>query len=228
MALKCMVVADPHLGAAHLTADQCERLADTRLVAGSAAELLRLTQKHTPDLIVLSLELADLEPEDFVPRLQLAAPNLFIIVTYRELAVQQMEKLGRLGLEDFVPHPADALQIFRAASRRFHVPFRRHDRHSVTLDVVRADGVTVGRTIDMSEGGLAMSAIHPLAAGESILIDLPIDDGQKPLRVRCSVLKVEGQAPMPVTAHMQFVKLWGPEHRRLTAYLAKQPPYREG
>jgi len=228
MKLKCMVVADPRRSAAELTASQCERLADMRLVAGTTAELLQLTQQYTPDLVVLSLELSELEPEDIVPRLTLAAPNVFIIATYRELSVTGMEQLGKLGLEDFVPHPADALQIFRAASRRFHVPFRRHDRHMVAIDVIRADGVTVGRTLDMSEGGLAMGAIHPLTAGESILVDLPIEDGPKPLRVRCNVLKVEGQAPTPVTAHMQFVKLWGPEHRRLVAYLAKLPRSGEG
>lgn len=223
MKLKCLVVADPRRSTAELTASQCERLAERRHVAETTAELLQVVQAQRPDLLVLSLELAGLEPETLVPRLQAAAPDVFIIATYRELSVQHMEKLSRLGLEDFVPHPADALQIFRAASRRFHLPFRRHDRHVVALDVVRADGVTVGRTIDMSEGGLCMSASHPFAAGESVLVDLPLDDGAKPLRVRCTVLKVEGQAPTRVTAHMQFVKLWGPEQRRLVAYLAKLP-----
>jgi ActR/RegA family two-component response regulator len=223
MKLKCMIVADPTRSAAELTASQCDRLADSRLIAGTSSELLELTQNHRPDLVVMSLELAGLEAADLVPRLQRAADGLFIITTYRELSVPRMEELARLGLEDFVPHPADALQIFRAASRRFRVPFRRHDRYKVTVDVIRADGVTVGRTIDLSEGGLCIEAIQPPTPGESILIDLPLGDEPKALRVRCNVLDVEGQAPALVTAHMQFIRLWGPEYRRLVKFLKRQP-----
>ena len=61
------------------------------------------------------------------------------------------------------------------------MPFRRHDRYTVTIDVVRADGVTVGRTIDLSEGGSVHGRLHPLTPGESVLIDLPLGDEPKKL-----------------------------------------------
>ena len=223
MRLKCLVVADPKKSAAELTAAQCERLAERRLVATTTKDLLALVEESKPDILLVSLELPGEAIEDIVPRMRELVDGVFVIATYRELSVPRVERLSRLGLDEFIPYPADALQIFRAASRRFNVPFRRHDRHAVTLDVIRADGVTVGRAVDLSEGGLCMSAIHPLSPGESVLIDLPLGDTPKPLRARCNVLKVEGQAPAPVTVHMQFLRLWGPEYRRLVTYLRGLP-----
>ena len=44
------------------------------------------------------------------------------------------------------------------------------------------------------------------------------------MRVRCQVVGVDGQAPTPVTARVQFVKLWGAEQRRLMNFLAAQTP----
>lgn len=216
-----MIVADPTAGDAELLAGQCERLAETRHIATSVREVEELLARQQPELLVLSLELKGAALEAFIAKLQKTTDGPLVIVTYRELSVPRMEELAGLGLEDFVPHPADALQIFRAASRRFHMPFRRHDRFSVTMDVSRADGVAVGRSIDISEGGLCMSAQHPLVEGESILVDLPLPDAVKPLRVRCNILRVEGQAPTPVTVRMQFARLRGREHRRLVTYLAE-------
>jgi len=219
MKLKCVVVADPKPSAAELVANQCERLAETRLVASSASEVVELVERAHPELAVISLELTGMPPKELVERLLRMKSDLLVVATYRELSVPRMEALAKVGVEDFVPHPADVLHIFRAASRRFQVPFRRHDRFAVAIDIVRADGVTIGRTIDISEGGLAVGLHHPLKAGESVLIDLPLPDAPKPLRVRCNILNVEGTPPSAITAHMQFVRLWGPEYQRLMAYL---------
>jgi hypothetical protein len=80
--------------------------------------------------------------------------------------------------------------------------------------------VMIGKTCDMSEGGMYMTALHPINVGASLLIDVHLEE--KPLRVRCQVLHVDGTAPAPVRARIQFAQLWGPEQRRLVKYLQGQ------
>jgi CheY-like chemotaxis protein len=224
MKLKCMVVADPKRSAAELTADQCERLASRREITTTTNETIARVEALEPELLLLSLELPKLDPLRAVPALRQRLPKLFVIATYRELSLPRMKKLSEAGVEEFIAQPVDIIQVYRAASARFRTSFRRHDRYALSLDVVRADGVVIGKTIDLSEGGLRMEAVHPMTPGESILVDLALPDGPKPLRVRCQLLHVDGQAPAKVTVRAQFVNLWGPEHRRLVNFLGTQTP----
>ncbi|MBC7792148.1 MAG: PilZ domain-containing protein [Clostridia bacterium] len=216
--LKHLVIADPNQDTAQLIADACERLADETTTVTSGGELLDAVDSIKPQLLIISLELTRPDTIEVIPKLQKLASDMLIMTTYRELSVPLMEKLGRLGLENFLAQPADATEIFRAASKRFQMHFRRHDRHAVTLEVYRADGVLVGRTRDISEGGLSIDALHPVHVDESQLLDLMIAD-QKPLRVRCRVLHVDGVRPAPVLARIQFEKLWGPDQKRLADYI---------
>jgi CheY-like chemotaxis protein len=218
--LKSLVVADPLEDVARGIADACERLAEQRLVVTSGAEALERVKLAAPDVLIISLELTKPETVEVVPRIAKSQPETLMIATYRELAVHTMEKLARHGIDHFVPQPVDITEVFRAASRRFQMHFRRHDRLNTTLEVYRADGVLIGRTRDVSEGGMFMDAIHPVRPDESQLLDLMLNDGrEKPLRVRCRILQVDGAQPAPLTARIQFEKLWGPDHKRLVDYI---------
>jgi DNA-binding response OmpR family regulator len=190
MRLRSLLVADPVERVARQITDGCERLAEDRLIATTGARALALANDHRPEMVILSLELAKSETVDVATDLRRSLPDCFIVITYRELAVPTMERLGKLGVDDFKPQPLDLTSVFRAASRHFGVPFRRHDRHAVTVDVQRADGVQIGRTLDLSEGGMRFAALHPMSADDSVLVDLMVP-GQKALRVRCRVLEVE-------------------------------------
>ena len=164
-----MLIAHPNRGTAELIAEGCERLAERRLLAFSADETLRLAAATKPELILLSLELPGFPPKKLVPKLNQIATGVFIVATYRELSVPDMERLEtKSGVHELISHPVDILQVFRSASQRFNVPFRRHDWHNVTLEVFRADGVLIGKACDISEGGMCMDAIHPVSADESL------------------------------------------------------------
>ncbi len=218
--LQHLVVADPIRDTAQNIADACERLADTREITTTGSETLDLVTAKKPQVLIISLELSRPDTVDLIPKLQKVSPDSLVIATYRELSVPHMEKLSRIGIANFTPQPVEVTEIFRAASNRFQMHFRRHDRHSVTIEVYRADGVLVGRTRDLSEGGMSMDAMHPVHADESQLFDLMLADQQsRPLRVRSRILGVEGVSPAPVLARIQFEKLWGPEHKRLTDYI---------
>ncbi len=218
MKLTSMVVADPKLEVAQQIAERCDRLAEKRATVSTADDLLREMQKNNAELVVLSLELAGQDTTELLPKILDLSPDALVVATYRELSVPKMEKLNDKGIQDFVEQPVDVVHIYRAASRRFRVPFRRHDRFAASLEVFRADGVLVGKSLDVSEGGMQMVAFHPMTAGESILVDVALAGG-KPLRLRCHVLHVDGQPPMQVVARMQFANLWEPEQKRLTEYL---------
>lgn len=217
MRLRSLVVADPVDSLARQIADGCERLADERVVVGTSEAVLAYARTHKPDMIILSLELTNPDAVDVASGLRHELPATFIVVSFRELAVPTMERLARLGVDDFIAQPIDLTVVFRAASRHFGVAFRRHDRHGVAIDVLRADGVLIGRTIDLSEGGMRMRAFHPVVVGDSLFVDLAIEAG-KPIRVRCRVLEVEGQPPIPVAIRAQFENLRGRERERMIAY----------
>jgi ActR/RegA family two-component response regulator len=218
--LQNLIVADPIRETAQNIADSCERLADNRDVATTGSETLGQVTSKKPQVLIISLELTRPDAVDLIPKLQKVAPDTLMIATYRELSVPLMEKLSRIGVANFIPQPVETTEIFRAASNRFQMHFRRHDRHSVTIEVYRADGVLVGRTRDLSEGGMSMDALHPVHPDESQLFDLMLaDQASRPLRVRSRILGVEGVPPAPVLARIQFEKLWGPEHKRLTDYI---------
>lgn len=217
--LQHLLIADPNPDTAQLIADACDRLAETTKIVTTGADALDALSAQQPQLLIISLELTRPDTIEVIPKIQNKG-DMLILATYRELSVPLMEKLGRFGIDNFLPQPVDATEIFRAASKRFQMHFRRHDRHSVTVDVVRADGVQVGRTRDLSEGGLSMDALHPVHVDESQLLDLKLGDSAgKPLRVRCRVLHVEGEQAGHQVARMQFEKLWGPDQKRLADYI---------
>jgi CheY-like chemotaxis protein len=222
MRLRGLLVADPVESVARQIADGCERLAEDRLIATTGAKAIDLGGELRPEMAILSLELAKPEAIAVATDLRRSLPDTFIVITFRELTVPVMERLGRLGVDDFMPQPLDLTGVFRVASRHFGVAFRRHDRHPVTVDVQRADGVLIGRTLDLSEGGMRFSAIHPVSSDDSLLVDLMVP-GASALRVRCRILEVEGKPPMPVTARAKFDNLRGRDHERLAAYLAAVP-----
>ncbi len=168
--------------------------------------------------MILSLELEQENAEKLVSDLREVLPSACIVVTFRELSLGVMERLRKLGANDFVAQPVDLKAFYRAASEHFGRPFRRYDRHELPLDVKRADGVLIGRTIDISEGGMRMSALHPLAAGDSLLVDIELDDSTS-VRVRSYVLEVLGSPPLPVSARFEFQILRGQEHEQLLAFL---------
>ena len=204
-------------------AGQTERLAEKRLVATTGEEAVALVENHHPEMVLLSLELKRPDARLVAPNLIQAHPDLLVVATFREMALPMMNRLNGLGVEDFLPQPLQFLQLFRIASTRFGVPLRRHTRYHAALDVVRLDGVTIGRTIDISCGGLQMECIHPAAPDQSFLADLTLPDGAK-VRSRCHVLAVEGESPKQVTARVEFVNLRGEEFRRLTNFIDTLSP----
>jgi ActR/RegA family two-component response regulator len=222
MLLSALLVADPQKQVADLLAQQCGRMAARTIVAISGDRVIAEAKAQPIEMMVMSLEIQRPGPLEVVEAVEQLRPSPFVVVSYRELGVPTMERYSRLGITDFVAQPIDATDIYRAASRHFNMPFRRHDRFAVAIDVTRPDGVTIGRTRDLSEGGLLMDAFYPATAGESWLIQLALPDQKKPLRVRIQILQVDGIAPAPMVARAQFQRLRGEEHRRLVTFLAAQ------
>lgn len=222
MQLQCMVIADPNVMAAQDIADDCEPLAEKRVVHQSGADALKSVRVLNPEIAILSLELRDPVGLDVITKVVQSAPGTYVVVTYRELSIPVMQKLMDEGVETFVPQPVDVTHIYRAASTRFHQYFRRYERYFLGQDVYRVDRVMIGKSIDISEGGMRVRLSHPVNRGESVLLDVELPDSREPLRVRCLVLSVDGQAPTPMEARLQFEKLLGKERQRLAAFLRAQ------
>jgi DNA-binding response OmpR family regulator len=216
--LQKIVVAEPSEAAATQIISETERLAKERFVARNADDALRLVAQHKPELLLLSLELRP-DASAVVTKLRKDGLNTCIVGMFRELGVPAMNRLAKAGVDEFLPQPIDYTQLFRLASARFDMHFRRHSRYNVTLDVFRPDGVLVGRTLDVSEGGLRLECFHPAEKDASMLYDIALPKSK--LRARCLFLQVDGAAPSKVIARVQFQNLRGEEHRRLIDYMGE-------
>ncbi len=218
--LERIIVAEPSEEAAQTVAEKLDRLAHVVEVTHRGYDAIARVKDLEPEMLVLSLEIGEPEASDVLSTIRKAGIDCFVVATYRELSVQGMKKLGKFGVGEFVALPVDATSIYRAASTFFGRPFRRHTRHQVTLPVNRVDGAHVGKTLDLSEGGMQVSLEREVAAGTSQLWEVALDDGgEKPLRVRCAVLGtdvIEGKA---TAARVEFEKLVGPDLARLSRFL---------
>lgn len=228
--LRNIIIADPSAKVAEMIVEQTERLAEHRHVATNGALLLLLAQEHEPEVVIVSLELHKPAAEEVVKMLQEAdkqtGRRTFIVATFRELAVNEMEKLDCLGIEDFLPQPIDFVQLFRTVSLRFSTGFRRHARHAVSVEVVRHDGKTLGMTADLSEGGLSIKDAPGLRAGQSVFIELRLPAPTGSIRVRCAILDSDGDSGhggKSAAARAKFENLRGEDRRRLLSFLAGHP-----
>ncbi len=220
MQLRAMVVADPVGNVAELVTSQCRRLAAQRVVATMGEQTLALVAEFQPEVLVASLEIVRPTVDKLIPRIIKIAPEILILATFRELTVPKMEQLNHLGVDDFIAHPIHATEIFRAVSRRFHLPFRQFQRFDVRLVVRRTDGDLMGETLNISEGGLRVKMTARVAVDESIMLDLELPDGhKKPLRARFHVLALEASQGAHAVVRGQFDNLRGEEQQRLGAYL---------
>lgn len=213
-----LIVADPVSGAAQLIADQCRRLANTRRVTVTIDDAILAATELQPEILVISLELSKSQPEAYVKKIRDIVPGALFIATFREITLPTMEKLRRAGVDEFVPQPVDATNIYCLASSRFDIAVRQHERFSIEIDVLRADGEVLGKTANISEGGMCLDAVRPVFPGNCFLVYLNIPPAPQPmLGVRFRVLTVEGTLPM--RARGCFENLRGESHRRLAAFL---------
>ena len=218
--LATVVVADPVENAAKVIAQRCERFATKSVAVVTGEELLRVVAELRPQMAILSLELHEPSALEIIRELRRKNPKTHIVVTFRELAVPDMQRLTKLGIEDLLPQPVDPPVLARLVWLRFKINSRTHERYDVALDVHRADGLLIGRTRNLSEGGMLLwDVTQPLTSGLSLLFGLMLPN-DKPVLVRGSVLAVESQIPNPMWARIQFEQLRGAEQQRLVAFLS--------
>jgi len=220
--LESLVIADPAKRMGDHIANQTQRLAKNRTVVTEGEDALKAIHDLKPQMLLLSLDISRPSSLEVIKRVRNVHPHLFIVGTYREMSLPMMDRFARAGVDDFLPSPVEITPLFRAASQFFGKAFRQFARHEVSLDVLRADGVAVGKTIDLSEGGMLMEALHPIPTNASVLMQLALPDAQEatPLRLRCEILESQGAAPGRVTARVMFQNLRGEDFMRLSRYLS--------
>jgi len=218
--LKNVVIADPVESVAVDIARCCAAFSERAVTATTREQALSLSLTVQPEMLIVALELLEPDALAAIDLLRSAQPQACIVLTFRELAVSTFAQLRQLNVADVLPQPIDASALLRVVWQRFKISTRRYPRYQTTLDVLRPDGELLGRTRNVSQGGLLMDVVHPIAGGDSLLVDL-ILPAEKPLRVRARVLAAEGEVPCPMWARLQFDSLRGLDTRRLAEFLAR-------
>jgi DNA-binding NtrC family response regulator len=217
--LAAVVVADPVETVARAIAHSCARFATKNIVVATGEQALRVASELRPQLAILSLELREPAVVDIIRELRRHSPQTHIAVTFRELTGPETQRLTKLGIEDLLPQPLDPEALARLVWLRFKINSRAYARYDVARDVRRAGGPLLGRTRNLSEGGMLLGDVtQPITSGLSLLIDLMLPNDQ-PLRVRGAVLAAEGQIPSPMWARLRLERLRGSEHERLAVFL---------
>jgi len=217
--LKNVVVVDPAEPVAAEIARYCSAFAASTATATSIEQAFSVFEAVRPEMSIVALEMLAPDAARTLAWLRSAQPTTCIVVTFRELAVSTFGQLRKLEVTDVLPQPVDPSALRRIAWQRFNISARRYERFPVELDVFLPDGVLLGRTHNVSEGGLLMDVIQPVAGGDSILVDVALPQ-DKPLRVRVRVLAAEGEIPTPMWARLQFENLRGLPQKRLVDFLA--------
>jgi ActR/RegA family two-component response regulator len=208
MKLDSIVIADPVSAVARRIAWSCTPMARRRVVATSVAALREAIATCNPEMVVVSLELAGDDTLSVIQEVRASRRDCLVVVTFRELSVPTCEQLRALGVTELLQQPVDEVALYRAASRHFGQPFRRHARHAMALDVRRADGVALGCTRDVSMGGMLLDALTPLENGSSLLVDLC--SATRRIRVRARVLENTSDG-----VRLQFENFRGPAYDAL-------------
>lgn len=221
MTLRAFIVADPVVSLAEVVKSQCQRLAEHAVIATSGEQLLVLAGVHRPEVLICSLELTGPDIAHTMPKLLKLLPDSLVIVAYREMSLPAMQKVERLGVKEFLPHPIDPTEVFRAVSRRFGVPVRQHPRYNVEFEVHRADGVLLGRSRNISLGGLSFVCAAPQKAGDSLLLHLTLG-AQAPTMVRFRVLGANAEPAGGHVVRGQFENLRGQGLQTLVNFLERQ------
>ncbi|MEO1480523.1 MAG: PilZ domain-containing protein [Myxococcota bacterium] len=218
--LNRLLIAEPVESTATHMAESFARLADSVDIVHRGQDAIDSVATLKPDMVLLSLELPDLDPDRVLAGIKKSGVEPFVVATYRELSVQGMKKLGSYGIGEFASQPLDTTAIYRAASAFFGRPFRRHTRHLVSCPVTRVDGAAIGTTLDLSEGGMLVSLNREVTTGMSQLWEIDLkDEEEKPLRVRCVVLGTDTSEGKQTAARVEFDKLIGPDFTRLSGFL---------
>ena len=218
MKISYMVVADPIAEVASRIAGDCRRLSEHIIAATTVEETLKAIKRYKPQLAVLSLELRAPGIAELAQFIRKKNRRCVTIGTYRELSIPTIEALKRENVVEFVAHPAKRSAIFQIVARRLGVVTRVHPRFKTQIEVVRADGVLVGKTENLSRESMLLRTIHPAAMNQSLYVNLSLP-GQDKLRVRCHILEAEGTPSGGTMARAMFDQIRGPERVALFRYI---------
>jgi len=190
-------------------------LAETALCTTSGDETVLFVSQHAPEMVILSVDVQWPTPAELISSLRRLKKDVFVVAVYREMSLAGLRRLKMDGADEIISQPIDFAMLYGLVSKRFGIPVRCHRRFSVALVVLRADGVLVGKTRNLSEGGMLLDCDIPVQEQQSMLVDIRLKR-ETSVRVRGEVLAFDSQSK---TARMRFSNLRGNEHQNLTAFL---------
>ena len=219
MKLTTLIIADPDSNNAQSLAANCERLAKSVLVCPTGSETLKAINKHSPSMLLLSLEITRPNPLKLVRKLRQKHPNMLIVGIYRELAMPVIEQFQQWNLKHFLSYPPSFPQILSIANQYFGIRTRLIARFEVPIDVYRADGIRLGTTRNISAQGM-MLTIDSAYTNQSLLLDIALPD-QDPQRLRVRARVVQDHAPLSNehTVRIYFEKFLTNNRGRISKFI---------
>jgi hypothetical protein len=213
--LEHLIIAEPVEQVAQHVAEQTAAMAKERTIIHTGEGVIESVLEYRPEMMLVSLDIGSPDVEEIAKAVKAEHPGLYLVGVYRELSVQSIKKLKAANFDDLLPIPIDMLDLYRLASARFKRAFRRHVRFPVEIEVLRPDGVVLGVTRDLSEGGLRMGFTQPMRLEQSLMLYLRVV-GREPIRIRGVVIDVDTEVK---EARINFEGSRGQAALGLTQYL---------
>jgi hypothetical protein len=185
--LKTMVLAHPSVRGIDAMAQRLGRLAHQVQRVTTAGDLREAARRGDAPLFIVSLEFGAVPVAEAVRSYRRACDGLCLVVgDHASPAVAG--RVIRTGANDLV-RPTDVDRIYHLASQRFGLRIRRERRFDVLLEVRRPDGEVLGRTRNVSEGGMMLDCDVELAVSSSVAVALTLPSGAE-VRGRYDVLEM--------------------------------------
>lgn len=126
MRLKRLIIADPDPASAKHLARHCEGLAEERVAVFTGSAAVGEIDALAAEMMIISCEIQRPDVFHTVREARRACPEMFIVATFRELAVPGVTQVQALPVDQLLADPIDLAALYGGASRHFGVPFRRH------------------------------------------------------------------------------------------------------
>ncbi len=139
---------------------------------------------------------------------------------------QHLEECLVAGINDFLLTPFPEEELVFKVRRLTTVPVRREATGLVSIRGGRIDGGTVvGKTLNLSAGGLLVEAEGSLAVGRVVDLVFFLPDGAPPASCRARVVRKAGELSLYHPAYgLEYEEISDADRARVEAWVAAQAP----
>lgn len=163
--------------------------------AASGAEALKILYQTKPDLVLLDLYIPEVDGFEILKwiRSRKKMKHTRVIVLSSSDREEDIQRCRDLGCNEYLTKPITSQALYESVVRVLQVPPRRDTRIPLSVDVVGEweDRKFIGRTRNVSTGGLYVETDSAFPPGSAFSLRFPLPDQKEVIAVVGRLLRSE-------------------------------------